>query len=120
VLKAYMDETGVHTGAPVVAVSAYVAKPAAWRSWTKKWNAAKRPIKVFHATDCANSRGEFEGWGAERRDTFVKPLLATLPTHRLFGMVIAIQMDDFNQSLAKHQDLVNKLALQKSIAETEA
>jgi hypothetical protein len=25
--KVYMDETGIHAGAPVVAVAAYVAKP---------------------------------------------------------------------------------------------
>jgi hypothetical protein len=68
-----MDETGIHDGAPVVAVAAYVARPVVWRNWTKKWNAAKRPIKVFHATDCANLRGEFEGWSKEQRDSWPAP-----------------------------------------------
>jgi hypothetical protein len=105
VLKVYMDETGIHAGAPVVAVAAYVARPVIWRTWTKKWNVAKRPIKVFHSTDCANLRGEFEGWTKEQRDAFVANLLPILPAHKLFGFVIAIQMNDFRSALKERKDL---------------
>jgi hypothetical protein len=98
-LKVYMDETGVHAGASVVAASAYVAKPSTWRAWTKKWKAAKHPVKVFHAADCANSRGEFVGWTIEQRDAFVAKLLSTLPEQNIAGLVVAIQMDDLRAAL---------------------
>jgi hypothetical protein len=106
-LKVYMDETGIHAGVPIAAVSAYVAKPATWRAWTKKWNVAKAPIKVFHSTDCANCRGEFASWTREQRDAFVAKLLPTLPAHKLFGMVIAIQMDDFKKALDGRKELLD-------------
>ena len=70
-LKAYMDESGIHDGSPVLCVGAYLGRPAQWRDWTKAWNLAKRqackalgkPVfKVYHATDAANCEGEFEDW----------------------------------------------------------
>jgi hypothetical protein len=99
VIKVYMDETGIHDDAAVVAVAAYVSRPEHWLAWTKEWNNAKRPIKVFHATDCANFRGEFEGWDAEKRDRFVANLLSTLSAHELAGIVIGICLDDLNDAL---------------------
>jgi hypothetical protein len=104
-----MDETGIHAGSSVVAVSAYFAKPTAWRAWTKKWNLAKRPIKVFHSTDCANFRGEFEGWTKEQRDLFVAQLLPILPAEKISGMVIAIQMEDFRNALSGHEELIEMI-----------
>ena len=72
VLRVFMDETGVHDDADMVAVAAYVGHPKTWRAWTKAWNTHKRlvpsgrkPIKVFHSTDCATCHGEFEGWDKE-------------------------------------------------------
>jgi hypothetical protein len=109
VLKVYMDETGVHSGASVVAVSAYVAKPTTWRTWTKKWNVAKEPIKVFHSSDCANHQGEFRGWTKEQRDQFVAKLLSILPARKIFGMVIAIQMEDFKNALKGREELVEMI-----------
>jgi len=68
VLKVAMDESGVHDGSPVIAVAAYVARPRQWQDWTKRWNVAKRPIKVMHAVDCQNLTDEFKGWLREQRD----------------------------------------------------
>jgi len=99
VIKVYMDETGIQDDAAVVAVAAYVSRPEHWLTWTKEWDNAKRPIKVFHATDCANFRGEFEGWDGEKRDRFVANLLSTLPAHELAGIVIGICLDDLNDAL---------------------
>jgi Protein of unknown function (DUF3800) len=108
-LKVYMDESGIHSGAPVVAVSAYAAKPATWRAWTKKWDVAKQPINVFHSTDCANLRGEFDGWTKEQRDVFVAKLLPILPAHQIAGLVIAIQMNDFRSALKGQKDLAGMI-----------
>jgi hypothetical protein len=104
-LKVYMDESGIHAGASVIAVSAYIAKPATWRGWAKKWNVAEQPIGVFHATDCANSRGEFKGWTKQQCDDFVAKFLPILPAHKIAGLVIAIQMDDFRSALKGQEEL---------------
>ena len=106
VLKVYMDKTGTHDESPIVAVSAYIGRPRSWRSWTKKWNVAKRPIKVFHSTDCANYRGEFDGWNQERRDAFVAGLLPIIRDHEFCGLIIGVQMEDFRKALGGYPELV--------------
>jgi hypothetical protein len=106
VLKIFMDETGIHDDAETVAVAGYISRPATWRDWTKAWNRAKRPIKVFHATDCAGFFGEFTGWDQPKRDAFVAQLLPILPAHELAGIVIGIQLKDFEVAFRSHHDLV--------------
>jgi hypothetical protein len=97
VLKIYMDESGVHNSAPVVAVAAYISRPKYWRAWIKDWNKAKKPINVYHATDCANLRREFASWDKARRDAYVANLLPVIPAHELAGVLIGIDMNVFRQ-----------------------
>jgi len=35
VIKAAMDESGVHDNSPVLTVGAYVARPSQWQEWTR-------------------------------------------------------------------------------------
>jgi hypothetical protein len=97
VLKAYLDESGTHDGSPVLTVAAYMARPREWRDWTKKWNVAKRPIKIFHAVDCANFRDEFEGWDETKRNEFVARLLPVIANSDFPGVVVGIHMEEFRR-----------------------
>ena len=90
VIKVPMDESGVHDNSPVLTVAAYLGRPSHWRGWTKRWNVAKRPIKVFHSTDSQNLRGEFKGWNEERRDPLVIRLLDVMEESALPGVVIGL------------------------------
>ena len=98
-LKTFMDETGIHDDAEMVAVGAYISRPKHWRSWTKDWNIHKRrvpngrkPIDVFHSTDCAAFKKEFEGWDKPDRDSYVAQLLPIIREHELAGVVIGIHL----------------------------
>ena len=106
VLKVAMDKSGVHDGSPVLTVGAYIGRPANWKEWTKRWNIAKRPVKIFHAVDCANFAGEFKGWTEEKRDTLVIRLLGVLRESDLPGCVIGIHMDEFRKAMAGRPDLL--------------
>src|SRR5262249_11236163 len=101
-----MDESGTHNTASVLAVSAYIAKGSEWQAWTRAWSASKKPIKVFHATDCQNFRGELAGWNALKRDAYVAKLLETIPRHIIVGVVIGIQMDDLREAMEGRPDLL--------------
>jgi hypothetical protein len=112
-IKTFMDETGVHDDADMVAVGGYVSRPKHWRDWTKDWNVHKRrvpsgrrPIKVFHSTDCANYHGEFEGWTKEERDPYVAQLLPVIPAHELAGIVIGVNLRDLSTAMKDHPDLL--------------
>jgi hypothetical protein len=104
-IKVYMDESGVHDGSPVVTVGAYFGRPKQWETFTKRWNAKKRPIKVYHATDAQNLRGEFKGWDNADRDKLVAGLLPVIPASGIAGIVIGIQMDQFSAEMKIHPDL---------------
>lgn len=105
VLTAYMDESGIHDGSPVLTVAAYLGRPEDWAEWTRRWVVAKWPIKVYHATDAANFEGEFKDWSVAARDTLVKRLLPVLADSVIAGMVVGIHMDEFRRALAGQEDL---------------
>jgi hypothetical protein len=105
VLKVFMDESGIHDDSPVVTVAAYVAKPKTWREWTKKWNVAKRPIKVFHAADAQNLRGEFEGWTGNDQDSIVKKILPVLSMADMRGICIGIHLAEYRKAMDHRPDL---------------
>lgn len=90
----------------MVTVAAYVGRPRDWRNWTKKWNVAKRPIRVYHATDAQALRGEFQGWSEPCRDELVKRILPVLAASGLPGIVIGINMDEFRKAIAGKPDVV--------------
>ena len=104
-LKAYLDESGVHDDSPVVTVAAYLARPRDWQNWTKRWKVAKRPIKVFHATDAQNLRNEFKGWRGEDRDELVKRVLPVIADAGFPGIVVGINMVEFRNTMQGRDDL---------------
>jgi hypothetical protein len=113
-LKTFMDETGVHDDAEMVAVGAYIARPKHWRAWTKDWNIHKRkvppgrrPIEVFHSTDCANYRREFDGWTKEERDSYVAQLLPVTPSHELAGFVIGVHLPGLQKAFNGRHELID-------------
>jgi len=105
VLNVYMDESGTHDDSPVVTVAAYIGRPRQWRDWTKEWNAAKKPIKVFHASKAANLVGEFNGWTEAERDDLVKRILPVIPKHKFAGVVVGIRMKAFEEAMKPHPEL---------------
>jgi hypothetical protein len=105
VIKVPMDESGVHDGSPVLTVAAYLERPRQWQEWTKRWNIAKRPIKVFHSVDCQNLVGEFKGWTETSRDELVIRLLDVIDASALTGVVIGLHMGEFEKAMADRPDL---------------
>jgi hypothetical protein len=105
VLKAYVDESGTHAGSPVVVVGLYVGKPKVWAEWTKDWNRNKKPIKVYHAVDCHNRIGEFDGWDRPTRDAFAAKLLPVLGRHSIIGITVGIHMGAFEAAMKPRPEL---------------
>src|SRR3954464_10407861 len=64
---------------------AYFARPSIWKKWTKDWNLQKRPIKVFHSSECNAREGESKGWDRPRRDAYVIALLPVITRYPLLG-----------------------------------
>lgn len=105
VIKIFMDESGIHEGSPIVTVGAYIAKPKQWKSFTTEWNAKKKPIDIFHATDCAALRGEFKGWNEPDRDNLVAKILPVIPKHIPAGILVGIDMRVFEDAMKPYPQL---------------
>ena len=93
-LRAYIDESGIHDGSDVTAVATIISRPLLWQKWTREWNAAKAPIKIFHAVDCANLKREFLGWEPPERDRYVANLLPVIGRFQFAGHVTGIDNRD--------------------------
>ncbi len=104
-LKAYIDESGIHDGSPVLAVAGYVGRQKIWRNWTKAWNISKSPIRVYHAADAANLVGEFAGWTDDKVAELAKKLLPLIANAEVAGMVIGINMDEYRKAIADKPEL---------------
>ena len=104
-LKAYIDESGIHDGSPVLTVAAYVGRQKIWRNWTKAWNISKSPIRVYHAADAANLVGEFAGWTDDKVAELAKKLLPLIANAEVAGMVIGINMDEYRKAIADKPEL---------------
>lgn len=109
VFKVYIDESGIHEGSPVVTVAAYLARPKQWAAFTSEWLRAIKPIRVYHAADAANCRGEFEGWTPQRVADLAKRVLPIIPKHTANAAAAAIQMDDYNAALKNKPHLKSLL-----------
>jgi Protein of unknown function (DUF3800) len=109
VIKVYMDESGTHEGSQVLCAGAYIGKSKDWRAFTKAWNLAKKPIKVFHAVDCANLAEGFEGWTDDDRDKYVARLLLVLTSQVLLGLGVGFHMKALKEALSDRPDLDNVL-----------
>lgn len=64
-LYAYMDPSGTHAGAPVLAIAGFIAEENIWIEFQTRWHAVlddpKWPSRLteFHMVDCANRDKEF-------------------------------------------------------------
>lgn len=104
-LKAYMDESGTDEASPVLTVGTYIGRPAAWADWAKKWRAAKKPIKVYHAVDAANLRGEFSALSNSDVGALFAKLAPIIADSSLAGMVVGIHMGEYRKAIAAHPTL---------------
>jgi len=84
-------------------VAGYVAKPSEWAAFTKRWRAAIRPIKVYHAVDAANQRREFEGWTKEQVAELAARALPIIPATVQHGFAVGIQLEHWEHALRGHE-----------------
>src|SRR5262249_49091173 len=76
-----------------------------WNAHKRRVPVGRRPIAVFHSTDCANYHGEFEGWTKAERDPYVAQLLPVIASHELAGVLIGVNLRDLSAAMKVHADL---------------
>ncbi|NJM92330.1 MAG: DUF3800 domain-containing protein [Rhodospirillaceae bacterium] len=105
VFQAYMDESGIHDGAPYLTVAAYLATPQDWQEFIPEWEFMNFPIKVFHSADCNARQREFDGWTKGLRDDHVRNLLNVIADRPLAGCVVGLDLVEFEATIKHHSEL---------------
>jgi hypothetical protein len=80
VLRAYMDESGIHAGSSVCAIAGVVGSESEWEILERRWRRviAEEGISVFHMAQFESRLGEFGGWSNTRRQLFMKKLIEAI------------------------------------------
>jgi hypothetical protein len=105
VLIAYMDESGTHDptgvqrGSATPTIAGYLAPYKMWTSFQRKWLKVLRRYEMwgrFHMKEYIAERGEFEGWSAAKRLSFMKALCDTIRSHELIGLGGTVDVKDYD------------------------
>ena len=100
-----MDESGTHDEAPVIVVAAYIGRSETWCDWTSKWIPAIHPIKVYHAVDAQNLKGEFKGWDDVQVSNLAKKLLPIIANAEIASVVVSMDLRVFEAAMKGRDDL---------------
>jgi hypothetical protein len=99
-LKVYLDESGIHDGAPVCVVAGYGNSVARWKAFERLWmrRIDRAKVKEFKATEFfdrnadGSGRGVYRNWSANDLLTFFNDLVAIINRTRpkLIGSVLSV------------------------------
>jgi hypothetical protein len=103
-LSAALDAAGSSHDQPVLVVAGFVSTVEQWVEFDREWTdrLKKDDIDCFHASEFANSRGQFRGWRSQedRRRKLSADLMGIIQgnVHRKVGEVIANKILEGNIS----------------------
>ena len=99
-LGAYVDDSGAPENSPSYVLSAFFATGKEWDSIMREWLGVVHHYKVtaFHATDCANGAGEFDGWSSKKKRKMFTNLINILSRHTsMKGCSCGILIKDYEE-----------------------
>lgn len=105
--RAYIDESGIHSGSEMFALAGYLAPDKEWRRFIPKWQGIlkKYDISVFHASKCNGNKGEFKIFDGRRemRNLFVAELLGIISDRpRILALNVGVAINEFPDEAHKN------------------
>lgn len=99
VLKAYLDESGIHQGSRICAIAGFVGTQEEWERIEQLWNSALRTegIEAFHMAEFENHQGVYKGWSETRRQNLLASLVEILKARDISSIGSGIVTEDFWQ-----------------------
>jgi hypothetical protein len=104
-LEGYLDESGIHDGAPVCVVAGYFGGPGQWKKFDVLWRRVLNEFDVpdFHAKDFWHRTPEggrkkpYVGWTDRDDERFLADLTKAIQKYKIHPFSPAIYPDDFNR-----------------------
>jgi|GEM_PF-1667440 hypothetical protein len=101
-IDVYLDESGIHAGAPVCSIAGYVGGKGQFRKLETAWLRVLYdfgvPLEKFHTKDLIpRPHGYFEGWDTAKRDALLGKLTDAVAAHKKIHPVSStVILNDFN------------------------
>jgi len=99
-LTAYLDESGIHSGASHCALAGFIASPRQWRLFDVAWHKALSvapDLPVFHASDFFGRSGPYRSLPDATRLELILGLCNAVTSHRLTPFGIIVDCEVFNR-----------------------
>jgi hypothetical protein len=99
------DRTGVHEGAEVAGVVGYLSWKEDWDIFTGLWNEVLKhyEVPVFHMSEFSdeingpkNPKWPYRGWSREKKDQFIRELVANTRDNALIGVGGLVGVRDYD------------------------
>jgi hypothetical protein len=104
-IQVFFDESGTHDPSEVVTSGVAWASRETWQQWTSDWQVQKYPIKIYHAYDCHNRKGEFAGWTKDARDRYFIALLPVITRHKIESRIAGFHREILLQEMSRRLDV---------------
>jgi hypothetical protein len=100
-IEAYLDETGIHDGAPFCVIAGYFGGPGQWTkfdcAWRRALSAFGVPLDQFHALDLMRRRKFFFDWDGNRKSELLARLAAAITRYRIYPVSVGLIVADFQE-----------------------
>lgn len=100
VYSAYGDDSADETRQRVFSVAALFGSEAEWAAFNRKWT-ERTGGKIFHATDCDTSNGDFKDTPNDENKALYGDLSKLLGGSTLIGAAAAISLPDYKELLGE-------------------
>ena len=105
-LAMYVDESGMHDGADLIALGGYIGWKDDWGRFCSEWEQVlcEYHVPEFHAVEFMRSPAKqeldkdspYRGWEPEKREQFILDLAAATTPHVVGGVVALVKLSDYN------------------------
>lgn len=102
-LRVYADESHDSDDARVMTMAGFLAPKNTWLPLWGEWqtilNSPEFGGVVFHASDCANGAGDFQGWPLPKREALQERLIAVVahPPNEIIGYSATIPIREYTE-----------------------
>jgi hypothetical protein len=99
IYTAYLDESGTHTGAPVMVMGGVLATARQWETFEGEFSRikARYGFKVFRTKELKDRSGNFAGWTAEQCLALMTDMAAITSNAFTEGVAMMIDPSEFEQ-----------------------